>query len=485
MGWAVVCWLAVSLSVEAQINVGAGSVRRLYQQHCAQCHGENLEGGRGSSLLVPRLAYGEDDASMTRIIREGLPGDTMPGYLSVLSGPEIRSLVIFIREMRQQALQAVSGPAPSGVWETARQRFTLSTVLETEGEIWALAFLPGGELIFTQKEGRLWILPRGGTAQPVEGLPEVWHFSQGGLMDLALHPEYPAKGWIYLSYSARVTRPPGDRARGMTVLARGRIEEGRWVDHEVLWEASPEFQTDRGVHFGSRVVLAGGYAFFSIGDRGDPPTAQDLSKPMGKIHRIHDDGRVPADNPWAGREGVWPTIWSIGHRNPQGLDWHPVTGDLWSSEHGPRGGDELNRIRAGRNYGWPRVKHGMNYDGSPITAVTERPGMEPPVRQWTPSIAVCGIHFYRGEAFPEWRHDLFVTGLASQQLHRVRISGGEVVEEEIILQGEGRLRAVVTGPDGALYLAANLTGREAGRSRILRLHPVPTPAARTAAHDRP
>jgi glucose/arabinose dehydrogenase len=212
-------------------------------------------------------------------------------------------------------------------------------------------------------------------------------------------------------------------------------------------------------------VFQDGYLFFAIGDRGRKANAQDLSLPNGKIHRIHDDGRVPEDNPFADREDAFPTIWTYGNRNPQGLDQHPQTGGIWESEHGPRGGEEINLIERGNNYGWPVITHGMNYDGTPITEKTAMEGMEQPKLHWTPSIAVCGIDFYEGDIFPDWKNDLFAGGLASEELHRLEIEEGEVVKSSVVMKGAGRVRDVASGPDGYLYLVLN------GPDRIVRLVP--------------
>jgi glucose/arabinose dehydrogenase len=295
----------------------------------------------------------------------------------------------------------------------------------------------------------------------------VWAQQDGGLMDVALHPDFAKNGWIYLSYSD----PGVTKGASMTAIVRGRVHGSKWVDQETLYKAPPELYWDDNTHFGSRFLFdREGHLFYSIGDRGHQDDAQDLSLPNGKIHRIHDDGRIPKDNPFVGRPGALPSIWSYGNRNPQGLAWHPVTGELWSSEHGPRGGDELNRIEPGRNYGWPVITYGMNYDGTPITDKTEQDGMEQPVMQWTPSIAVCAIVFYTGDRFPGWKTDLFVTALGGQALRRLVIEGKRVVHEEVLFKGLGRVRDVVNGPDGTLYVVLNDPGR------IVRMVPAPSPS---------
>jgi aldose sugar dehydrogenase len=219
-----------------------------------------------------------------------------------------------------------------------------------------------------------------------------------------------------------------------------------------------------GVHFGGRIVFDGkGYIFFSIGDRGRGPNSQDLSVPMGKIHRLHDDGRVPTDNPFVANKSAVPSIWSYGHRNPQGLAIDPVTRNLYDAEHGPRGGDELNLVRPGLNFGWPVITYGMNYDGTPMTDLTAKEGMEQPITYWLPSIAICGINFYTGDLFPKWKNHLFVASLAAEELRRIELKDNEVVKQEVLFKNLGRIRHVIGGPDGALYVLL--------QQRIARLSP--------------
>lgn len=340
---------------------------------------------------------------------------------------------------------------------------TVATGLEIP---WGMVFLPDGRMLVTERPGTLRFVSTDGTvSEPIEGVPMVRASGQGGLLDVALHPEYDETGWVYLSYSHPRSR--GLRDVGYTAIARGRLDGTRLVDVETIYQAPAEVYTGRGQHFGSRIAFdEDGYLFFSIGDRGQREQAQDLSVPHGKIHRLHDDGRVPDDNPFLDVEGAVPSIWSYGHRNPQGLERHPETGRLWSTEHGPRGGDELNWVRPGLNYGWPVITYGRNYNGTSITDRTAMEGMVQPVVNWTPSIAVCGIGFYTGDAFPEWTNNLFVTSLKFAEVHRVVLDGTEVVERDVAFEVDGRPRDVVTGPDGYLYVAV-----EASDGHILRLVP--------------
>lgn len=456
----------------AQFRVGTGSVVQIYAQHCAICHGSNLEGGLGGSLLNPEWRYleGDESQALARIIRDGREDFGMEPFAGTLSEEEIRSLVIYLQERRQEALRVA--PEETGqaeVFRAGEVTLRVEEVIRTEGLPWSVEFLPDGRMLFTEIEGALRVLdPATGRTTRIRGTPEVWVRGQGGLLDIGLPTDYKQSSWIYLAFAQPAGRTSG-RPAGMTAVVRGRIDGDRWVDQEDIWRPQAEWHRTSGVHFGVRLAFQGDHLFFGFGDRGRPDLAQDLGHPAGAVHRVHLDGRIPADNPFVDRAGALPTIWSYGHRNPQGLVFRPGTGELWSSEHGPRGGDEINHIRRGLNYGWPLVTHGMNYDGTPITAETSRPGLEPPAHVWTPSIAVCAIDFHTGEVFPEWEGDLFAGGLVTEQLHRLRIRDGKVVEDEIVLRGLGRIRDVRQGPDGHLYLALNGDRGSAGTHRIVRL----------------
>jgi glucose/arabinose dehydrogenase len=239
------------------------------------------------------------------------------------------------------------------------------------------------------------------------------------------------------------------------------------VDHETILSAPAASYSPKGINFGSRLVFDGDYLFLTFGERGEVGQAQDLSRPNGKVHRVFHDGRIPPDNPFVATPGAVTSIWSYGHRNPQGLARNPADGGLWETEHGPRGGDELNHVRRGRNYGWPVITYGMNYDATPVSALTAREGMEQPVLHWTPSIAVSPIHFYTGDAFPKWKNQLFVGALAQQELRRMVVERDRVVHQETILANLGRVRDVITGPDGLLYVALELPGEPGSIVRLV------------------
>lgn len=314
---------------------------------------------------------------------------------------------------------------------------------------WSLVFLPDGRALVTERPGRLRVIDSDGRLRdaPVEGLPEVHAASQGGLMGLALHPDYADNGWIYL------TLAHGTASANATRVVRGRLVGGRWTDNEVVFTAAPEKDTP--VHYGGRMAfLPDGTLLVSIGDGFDyREHAQRLDSHLGKIVRLNDDGSVPDDNPFARREDALPAIHTLGHRNPQGLVVEPASGRVWSHEHGPRGGDELNLIRPGTNYGWPVATHGVDYSGARVSPFSSRPGMTDPRIDWTPSIAPAGMSRYDGDMFPDWRGDLLVASLVEKTIRRIALDGDQVVSDEALgLAIDRRLRDVRVGPDGALYL---------------------------------
>ena len=353
--------------------------------------------------------------------------------------------------------------ATEPVIPSAEHAFRVVIVTRGLEHPWGLAFLPDGRRLVTERPGRLRLVEADGTLdpRPVEGLPPIAAHGQGGLLDVALHPQFAENGWVYLSYAAR---GPGGIG---TEVARGRLAGHRLENVEVLFRQEPK--SGGGRHFGSRLVFdRQGYLYVTLGDRGEMERAQNLDDLAGKIVRLHDDGRIPKDNPFVNQAGARPEIYSLDNRNVQGATLHPATGELWTHEHGPQGGDEVNVIRAGRNYGWPVITYGVEYViGTKIGEATHKPGMEQPLHVWTPSIAPSGMAFYQGDQFPRWRGDLFVGALRDQRVTRLRFDGERRVREEHLLQGKlGRIRDVRAGPDGYLYLLT-----DARNGVIARLEP--------------
>ncbi len=466
----VLVLLSLAPALFGQGGLGQGSVRDLFNTHCASCHSEDGSGGLGGSLIDDEWRLGGGDAEIARLIREGNVELGMPAFGDSLSALEIRSLVVYLRELKLVADREEKKGSASRVGDivsSAVHDFRIEKVLDMPGTMpWSLDFLPDGGMLVSGVDGGLYVVRDGKLGAAVEGTPKVWRHGQGGLLDVVAHPDHAENGWIYLSYSE--SRDGGKT--GATKIVRGRIRDGRWADEQVVFEVPQAMHTGAGVHFGCRIVFQDKYLFFSIGDRGDMANGQRLDNPFGKVHRIFHDGGVPEDNPFHSKAGAYPTIFSYGNRNAQGLVVHPLTGQLWETEHGPRGGDELNWIRAGHNYGWPKTSYGINYNGQPITALTEAPGITPPATYWTPSIAVCGMDVVVGDAFPNWRGNILVGGLATEQVRRIELDGaGRVLADEQIVSGIGRVRDVCVGPDGLPYLVVN---HDKGSGAILRLVPV-------------
>ena len=360
----------------------------------------------------------------------------------------------------------VAGPLAAaerlGTYESDKHRFHLVKVTEGLEHPWGLAFLPDGRMLVTERPGRLrivddgWLVP-----ELVAGVPEVWADGQGGLLDVALHPDFGENGLVYLSYSS----PSDDGDDAATGVARGKLANGRLEDVEEIYVAPP--RDDGGRHFGSRLVFADGYLFATAGDRGDADRAQDLGDPAGSVIRLHDDGSVPQDNPFVGTAGARPELYSIGHRNPQGMAREAATGRIYAIEHGPKGGDELNLIEPGVNYGWPVITYGKSYMGFKIGEGTHKEGMAQPVHHWVPSISPSGLTIYDGDRFPAWKGSFFAGALSGELLVRLEVAGGKAVSEERMLEDlEERIRDVRQGPDGLIYL---LTDHPDGM--LLRLEP--------------
>lgn len=364
---------------------------------------------------------------------------------------------------------ATAAAAPAGA-ETVRSEhhaFRLVTMAEGLEHPWAVAFLPDGRKLVTERAGRLRLVgPEGLEPRPLAGVPEVQDLRQGGLLDVILAPDHADSGMIYLSYAAETT------GGGTLRVARARLAataagEAGLEDLEVVFEAEPADWAGR--HYGSRLAFgADGMLYVTVGERGEQTPAQDLGDAAGKTHRITPDGGVPDDNPFLDNPAAVPTVWTYGNRNAQGMAVEPATGLLWQHEHGPRGGDEVNLIRPGLNYGWPEVTHGIAYSGQPMGRGREAPGMEPPRHVWTPSIAPSGMAFYEGEAFPAWQGDILLGGLAGQVFVRLELDGTDIVHEERMLERSiGRIRDVRVGPDGLVYLLT-----DAAEGKLIRLEPV-------------
>ncbi|WP_295552588.1 PQQ-dependent sugar dehydrogenase [Limnohabitans sp. Rim8] len=350
------------------------------------------------------------------------------------------------------AMTPLSAQDRSSLITSEKHTFRLATLVTGLENPWSVAFLPDGRMLVTERAGRLRLVGSDFRLdpKPIEGLPESVERGQGGLFDVVLHPQYAQNGLIYWAYNA-----PGPDGWG-TALARGKLQGQRMTSVQVLFSMLPKTRSSH--HFGGRIVFdKSGMLYLTLGDRGDKDRAQKLDDHAGSVIRLHDDGRVPADNPFVNRAGALPEKWTLGNRNMQGAALHPQTGELWTHEHGPQGGDEINVMRPGLNYGWPVITYGVNYGlGTRIGEGQAKPGMVQPLYKWVPSIAPSGMAFVSGSQFPQWQGDLLVGALRGQMLVRLVLDGEKVLREERLLQGRaGRIRDVRMGPDGLVYLLSD------------------------------
>jgi glucose/arabinose dehydrogenase len=479
--------LFAGASLALPTDAAAQEAPQLFSANCAGCHGEGLAGGRGPSLFAQSLLAEHSDGELRRIIGTGIEANGMPSFKDVLKEDQIAQIVSYLRNRGGELQnQPVFVPNPDGqILRTRKQTVRIDVVAAGLETPWGEAFLPDGRLLVTERSGHIRIIDHDKLLRdPVKNTPVPWVRQDGGYFDIAVHPNYRKNGWIYLSYSeiAPGYSGPVDDATTipptMTRIVRGRLNSrNEWVDQRDIWKANPGFYTAINIHYGSRFLFDGkGHLFFSVGERGDMTNAQKLSTPLGKTHRINDDGSIPADNPFVGRADAVPTIWSYGHRNPEGFAVDPATGLMWESEHGPAGGDEINIIEKGHDYGWGVATMGLQ----PGITQQHAPDMDDPIAYYSPAIAPSGIAFYKGNRYAGWKNNLFLAALVGQKLLRYEIAGRKITSEETLFQQFGRTRAVIMGPDGLLYvLVMNPTGRNTGvdlsasvSGMVVRLTPV-------------
>jgi glucose/arabinose dehydrogenase len=330
----------------------------------------------------------------------------------------------------------------------AARNYNIKTVVDNLSNPWGMTWLPDGSMLITEKKGEL-IHFKNGSKTKIENVPEVYNHGQGGLLDIELHPNYLENGWIYITYASS----EGSKKGGNTVIVRCKLKDNSLVHIEKLYKAEPN--TTSSQHFGSRIEFDNqGFLYFSIGERGERDVnPQDITRDGGKIYRLNDDGSIPNDNPLLNNSSAKKAIFSYGHRNPQGMAKHPITGAIWIHEHGPKGGDEVNILEKGANYGWPIISYGVNYSGSTFTEETKRPNMLQPIHFWTPSIAPCGMAFVTSDLYPDWKGHLLVGSLKFNYLELLRLDGNKVIGREKIAEDVGRVRNVKIGSDGYIYIA--------------------------------
>ena len=345
------------------------------------------------------------------------------------------------------------------VEKTKKETFRVETFIDGFDIPWGMVFLPNQNLIVSDRNGSLWLVDyKEKSKNQIRGVPNVRYKGQGGLLDVEIHPEFINNNYIYIGFTDYLN---SKKNRTFTSIIRARLKNNSLTDQKIIYKADDTFYDNSTIHYGTRIVFDDkGFLYFSIGDRGKRNQAQLLEYPNGKIHRLNADGSIPSDNPFFENNNAIKSIWTYGNRNPQGLAMHPASSILFETEHGPRGGDELNILSSGKNYGWPEITYGKNYSGTTITKYTHKEGMEQPVIHWTPSIAVCGIDFYDGELFNNWKNNLLVSSLKFERLYRLEIDDDDkVIDQEIIYKAGSRIRDVQTGPEGFIYIALEDPGR--------------------------
>ena len=487
--------------VESAAYSGITESRNLFRENCAVCHGENLEGAPQGSPLRGDLSHGESMSGITASITNGYEAAGMPAWRDIFSPVEVKGIALYVLETRANVGYVTSNydaplSIPDNVFETKSHNFRLDTLVDDLDPLpFSIAPLPDGSLLVTEKTRGLRIIsPDGQKSELIEGTPDAYddiyrlesridiERGMGWLFDILLHPNYEENGWIYLYHSHRCENcndlsRERKRPVSMNRLVRGRIEDGAWIDEQVIWQAPIEDYGLAGdIGAGGRAAFDNfGHIYFTIGMKcgSNAGGIQDLATPCGKIHRVNDDGSIPIDNPFAHRNDVYRSIYTYGHRSPQGLEFDAANGELWGSEHGPRGGDEINLLRPGANYGWPLYSLGIDYDGTPVEygkdlgIAFELSDIEQPVVDLTPSPAVSSFIIVNSEQFPEWQGDFIVGSLKARSLFRVTIENNSFVSRETLFEGIGRVRDVEQGYDGTIYV---LFEHNAG-GQIVRLIP--------------
>ena len=470
---------------EAEAYSGVTESRLMFQDNCAVCHGENLEGTGQGSTLQGNLIHGHSIEAIVTSITNGYEAQGMPGWRDIFNPTEIRGLAMYLMETRNNVGYVTSNydtdfEVPNGIFETSLHDFHLEIIAEDIDPLpFSIEPMPNGDILVTEKTTGVRIIRKGeGRSELIHGTPTAFddiyrlesridiERGMGWLFDIKLHPNYIENGWIYLYHSHRCSNcneasRQEERPVSMNRLVRGRLDGTEWVDQEIIWQAPLEdyfFAGDVGA--GGRITFDNkGHVFFSIGMKcgGQGGGIQNLATPCGKIHRVNDDGSIPEDGPYFGVDDVYESIYTYGHRSPQGLEYDPINGELWGSEHGPRGGDEINRLLPAENYGWPLYSTGLHYDGSRVNGLDlgiafELSDITQPVVDMTPSPAVSSFKISQCEKFPNWNGDFIVGSLKSRSLFRIDIENNRFVERETLFEGIGRVRDIEMGVDGSIYL---------------------------------
>lgn len=447
-----------SCSKKSGLNTGSDDTkqfadsRAIYDRYCSSCHGEKVE-----AFVDRKWLHGNSKDAIIASISNGYIDAGMPIWKNTIQPEDISKLADLIVNSLSTVDQYNFGDVEkTDTYKSKGITVKLETVIDGIDSPWGITTLPDGNLLVTDRAGDLWKIAPDKSKSKITGVPEVLATGQGGMFDIKLHPNYEENGWIYLTYAKH--KNENGRVVSTTAMIRGKLRGNTLVSKEDIFEAVPYSSTRH--HYGARMVFDNeGYLFVSVGDRGNrDKNPQSLSNSCGKIHRIKDDGSIPEDNPFYNTPDAIKSIWSYGHRNPQGLDIDRATNTIWEHEHGPRGGDELNIILKGKNYGWPVISYGINYDATTFTDKTENEGMLQPELYWIPSIAPCGMTYVTSDKYGSWQGDILAGSLRFKYLNKVDIKEGKVGNEEKLLPNIGRLRSVIQGDDGFIYVGVEKPG---------------------------
>lgn len=432
-----------------------GKAAANYQTYCGGCHG-----GKMNAFVDRKWKHENTRNGLFKSIKFGYDNNGMPSFVSAFNDQEIYQLADYIISgIKNVDRYAGSDKPQSNIFKTENLTIRLDTVIKGLDIPWGMAFLPGNEMLVTDRNGKFYHVKKDRSLTLIEGAPKVVYAGQGGLLDVILDPDYARNKYIYLSYSKGGKEDGKDVAT--TAIMKARFDNGKLTDQKDIFVAEPYSAAHH--HYGSRMQFGkDGYLYFSVGERGnEKQNPQQIKRnDLGKVHRIKSNGTIPANNPFVKTSGAEASIYSYGHRNPQGMTIHPQTGKIWTNEHGPRGGDEINIINPGRNYGWPEITFGINYNGKPMNADTKtsKTGMEQPLHQWTPSISPSGMAFVTGNKYKGWEGNLMSGSLRFQYLNRSVLKDNKVIKEELLFKNIGRVRDVRMGPDGYLYMAVESPG---------------------------
>ncbi len=448
LGFVIACQQGVKPKDEANLDAG----KTLYEQNCSGCHGIKVQ-----AFADQEWKYGNSPEQIMATIKEGRAEGAMPSFAALFTEDDIKNIVAYIQVGIQQVGEYEFGDEFNydTIHEHLGQKFRLEMVTDAADVPWGIAFLPGGSLVVTDRNGPVYLVEEG-RATALKNVPGVIAESQGGMLDVAIHPDFENNKWIYLSYS----KPnPNDSTLVTTAVSRFTLEGMELKNEKLVFEALP-FESTRH-HYGSRLVFGNdGLLYITVGDRGkrdDFP--QVLSTFPGKVHRIKEEGSIPETNPFFNQENAVKSIFSFGHRNPQGMILDPESGLMWAHEHGPRGGDEINIVESGNNYGWPVISYGIEYNGNVFTTLTEKEGMEQPKHYWVPSIGPSGMAYLTGDVYPSWKGKILTGSLKYGFISMIEKNGEVLGEETRLLQGVGRTRSLAVSPDGYLFVGLEDPGR--------------------------